>query len=221
MWNLALIYEKEGQIARAEKVYLRLIREEFQVYAVAFRLGRLRLNRKNYLGAVEAFERCLLEHPGDAAAEMNLIIAIRGCGDLGDGDSPAEETRLSELLRKHADTVEGLALQASSAIDGNGWKAASDVEARLSGMGENTAILSYNIGVLQQRENLLNEAIQSYEKAIAQQPGFAEAHLNRGHALMRAGQVDQARAAWRDALEGQPALAAGYFKGAAFSETPA
>ena len=218
-WNLALIHEKEGQIVQAEKIYLRLIREEFQVYTVAFRLGRLRLKRKNYLGAVEAFERCLLERPDDAAAEMNLILALRVSGDPGDRDNPPGETRLSELLHKHADTLEGLGLQASWAVEGNDWKRASEMEAKLSGMGENTAILSYNIGVLQQRDNLLTEAIQSYERAVAQEPGFAEAHLNRGHALMRAGQTDEARAAWKDALEGKPAIAASYFKGPAFSET--
>ena len=220
MWNLALIHEKEGRIAQAEKIYLRLIREEFQVYSVAFRLGRLRLNRKNYLGGAEAFERCLLERPGDAAAEINLILALRASGNLGGSDSAAEETRLSELLGKHADTLEGLALQATVAVEGSDWRRASDMEARLSGMGENTSILSYNIGVLQQRENLLAEAIQSYEKAVTQQPGLAEAHLNRGHALMCAGQAEQALAAWNDALEGKPSLAVSYFNGAAFSEAP-
>ena len=207
LWNLALIHEKEGQIAKAEKLYLRLIREEYKVYAVAFRLGRLRLNRKNYLGATEAFERCLLERAGDATAEINLILAKR------EAKQP-----IPELPGAHSDSLEGLVLQATIAIETNDWKTANELEMKLSEMGENTAILAYNIGVLQQRENLLPEAIRSYQRASGQRPGFTEAHLNRGHALAQAGQTDQARAAWKEALEANPEIAVDYFKGPAVSD---
>ncbi|MDQ2947221.1 MAG: tetratricopeptide repeat protein [Acidobacteriota bacterium] len=206
LWNLALIHEKEGHIAKAEKVYLRLIREEYQVYAVAFRLGRLRLNRKNYLGATEAFERCLLERAGDATAEINLILAKR------EAKQP-----MPELPGTHSDSLEGRVLRATFAVEMNDWKTASELELKLSEMGENTAILTYNIGVLQQRENLLPEAILSYQKASRQRPGFAEAHLNCGHAMMQMGQTDQARAAWKEALEAKPEIAVDYFKAAAVS----
>ncbi len=221
LWNLALIHEREGQVAKAEQIYLRLIREEHQVYTVAFRLGRLRLNRKNYMGAAEAFERCLLERTGDAAAEINLTLAKRRSADLDHPGDTAGDKALSELQGKHSDSLESLVLRATFAVERSDWKTASDLERKLSEMGENTATLVYDIGVLQQRENLLPEAIHSYAEASKQRPKFAQALINRGHALMQSGQPDQARAAWKEALVAKPEIAVDYFKGAAVSEVPA
>lgn len=221
LWNLALIHEEEGQIAKAEKILLRLIRDEYQVYTVAFRLGRLRLNRRNYIGAVEAFERCLLERTGDAAAETSLGVAKRQSRGPDGSRGPAQEPNPPDASPTGSDSVEGLALQGTLAVEANDWKTASDIEVKLSQMGQDTAILAYNIGLLQQQENLLSLAIHSYERASRQRPWLPEAHLNRGHALMQAGLADQAHAAWKDALEAKPEIAAHYFKGAAVSEIPA
>ncbi|MDQ6758614.1 MAG: tetratricopeptide repeat protein [Acidobacteriota bacterium] len=221
LWNLALIYEEEGHIAKAEKILLRLIREEYQVYNVAFRLGRLRLNRRNYIGAAEAFERCLLERTGDSAAETSLSVAKQHSRGSDGSRGISEEPNPADGSVKRSDSVEGLALEATLAVESNDWKTASDIEAKLSQMGEDTAILAYNIGLLQQQENLLSLAIHSYERASTQRPWLPEAHLNRGHALMQAGLADQAHAAWKQALEMKPEIAASYFKGATLSELPA
>lgn len=209
LWNLAIVYEKENQAAKAEKIYLGLLREHYQVYAVAFRLGRLRMQRKNYIGAADAFERCLLEKNGDPAAEINLALAQSRAYDPASASPPP-----SALLSKHADSQEALGLRAQISIDENDWRTASEVELRLRQLGENTAVLAYNIGVLQQRENLMPEAILSYQQASEQRPGFAEALVNCGNASLQAGQTSQARAAWQAALVANPDLAGYYFKGA-------
>ena len=46
-----------------------------------------------------------------------------------------------------------------------------------------------------------------YQQALAEDPQFAEALLNLGHALMAMGQEDEARSYWRKAIREKPELA--------------
>jgi Flp pilus assembly protein TadD len=161
-----------------------------------------------------------VDRAGDAEAQTNLLLTQIRCRDLDVSTASPTHKTISDLLGSHPDSQEGLLLQATLAIAENDWRTATPLEAKLNQMGENTGILAYNIGVLQQKENLLAEAIDSYDRACGQRPCFAEAHLNRGHALMQIGETERARADWVDALEAKPELANSYFKDVAISELP-
>jgi TolA-binding protein len=47
---------------------------------------------------------------------------------------------------------------------------------------------------------------------LAEEPEFAEALLNLGHALMSLGQEEEARSFWRPAIREKPELAQTYFE---------
>ena len=51
-----------------------------------------------------------------------------------------------------------------------------------------------------------------YQQALTEDPQFAEALLNLGHALMAMGQEDEARSYWRKAIREKPELAQMYFE---------
>jgi tetratricopeptide (TPR) repeat protein len=54
-----------------------------------------------------------------------------------------------------------------------------------------------------------------YQQTLAEDPEFAEALLNLGHALMALGQEEEARSYWRRAIREKPELAQTYFEPAA------
>jgi tetratricopeptide (TPR) repeat protein len=58
---------------------------------------------------------------------------------------------------------------------------------------------------------MMEDSVQYYQQALGEDPQFAEALLNLGHALKSQGKPDEAREFWRQALEQKPELAAGYF----------
>ena len=54
--------------------------------------------------------------------------------------------------------------------------------------------------------------LRFYQQALNEDPQFAEALLNLGHALMSLGQEDDARSFWRRAIREKPELAQTYFE---------
>jgi tetratricopeptide (TPR) repeat protein len=82
-------------------------------------------------------------------------------------------------------------------------------------MGERSPELFYNAGLICQKRGQMTEAARHYEQALTQQPAFAEALLNLGHARKAMGDEEAARACWRKAVEAKPELAESYFEPAA------
>jgi protein O-GlcNAc transferase len=85
------------------------------------------------------------------------------------------------------------------------------MEGKLEQLGERSAELNYNIGVLLQQSNLQEDAARSYRRATEEKPEFAEALLNLGHALEALGQEEEARGYWQQAVQVKPELAEKYF----------
>ncbi|TXT25729.1 MAG: methyltransferase type 12 [Gallionellaceae bacterium] len=67
-----------------------------------------------------------------------------------------------------------------------------------------TSLMHYNLGLAFRAQGKLDEAIASYRRAIALQPGYAEAHFNLGNALQKQGKLDEAIASYRKALALKP-----------------
>ena len=59
---------------------------------------------------------------------------------------------------------------------------------------------------------MTEEAVTFYQQALTEEPEFAEALLNLGHALMSLGQEEEARSFWRRAIREKPELAQTYFE---------
>ncbi|MBU0678615.1 MAG: tetratricopeptide repeat protein [Verrucomicrobia bacterium] len=65
-------------------------------------------------------------------------------------------------------------------------------------------IAAYNLGVIREEQNRLDEALELYDRAIAIKPDYFEAFNNSGTALVRTGRVDEAIDRWLRCLEIHP-----------------
>ena len=64
-----------------------------------------------------------------------------------------------------------------------------------------------NFGLVLYQKGKVDEAIAHYQKALALEPNFANAHYNLGNALFDKGRVDEAMAQFQEALKIQPDFA--------------
>ena len=82
---------------------------------------------------------------------------------------------------------------------------------RLTELGDRSAEVRHNLGLLYHNRGDLEKATAEYQYALLIKPDFAEALLNLGNALNATGQEEAARDHWVRALELKPELALGYF----------
>ncbi len=174
---------------------------------VWFRLGFLQLQRNAYQESVASFERALAIRPDWPDAEINISLALLAAGDLDKA-----EAKLTGLLIRKPGNVEAAKGLATIALQRKDDEKALEIHAQLIELGEKTADVYYNCGVLAQNLNRIDEAVRFYREAIALRKDFPEALLNLGHALKIIGNDDQARSLWIPALELNPELSLNYFR---------
>ena len=108
-----------------------------------------------------------------------------------------------------SDAVRGLA---ALALEQQNYDEAYDLHRRLLDLGEHSPELFYNAALICQKRGQTEDAVLFYQQALNENPQFAEALLNLGHALMAMGQEDEARSYWRKAIREKPELAQTYFE---------
>jgi tetratricopeptide (TPR) repeat protein len=81
--NLGLLYERQGDIARAEASYRRALDLDPVALKANNNLGTILARRQDYVGARRAFEREFAAHPdnADAAYNLGVLDKIEGHSD--------------------------------------------------------------------------------------------------------------------------------------------
>jgi len=115
--------------------------------------------------------------------------------------------KANSLKPGSAEILRGLA---ALSVETNDLDGAIGYQAKLSAADRSPELL-YNIAIALQDTNRPEEAAKLYQEAIGLNPGFAEAHLNLGHALKSLGRHDEAKASWDIAIQTKPELATDYF----------
>lgn len=206
-WNLALVLEQQGERNWAEKLYARLPENAAEWCDARFRLGYLRLLRGAYASSAEAFEACLGKRQDWPEAYLNAGIAYARLGQPEAARRYFQETLV--LRPDSSDAVRGLA---ALALEQQDFPEAYDLHLRLIELGEHSPELYYNAGLICQKRGQTEDAVSYYQKALQENPEFAEALLNLGHALMAMGKEEEARSFWRRAMREKPELAQTYFE---------
>ena len=108
--------------------------------------------------------------------------------------------------------VFGAARVYTVAVPGSKWKSwLRNLYAKLAELKGDSAEILFNAGLLEQKAEQQEAAIEYYTRAVKLRPDFAEAHLNLGVALQGEGKEAEAVECFEKALELKPDLAKGYF----------
>src|ERR1019366_8410628 len=97
---------------------------------------------------------------------------------------------------------EALRCLASIALEQQDYEQALTLHKQLVDLGEPSSDLLYNLALLLHKRGRAGEAVRRYRQALELRPGFPQALLNLGHALMTLGKHEEAQAAWQTALRG-------------------
>ena len=206
LWNLAIVHERLGNIQQAEECIEKVVENEPEREDAWFRLGFFRLLRGDHKGSIEPLRNCVSNRPDWLEALIDLGIAQWKSGDL-----EAAKASLVQAVAKHPKSADALRTLAALSVDMGDYILALDIESKLEELGEGAPELSFNIGVLLEKSNLMEDAAKSYRRATKEKAGFAEALLNLGHALKALGQEKEAKSCWQEAVEAKPELAEKYF----------
>ncbi|WP_395684005.1 tetratricopeptide repeat protein [Dokdonella sp.] len=137
-----------------------------------------------------------------AAAEANMALAARQYDKARSLADRALKLRPNDptLLALYA-RIEGAA--------GNLPQARARADAAVAA-GPDNALAFANLGIVLEMANDDVGAQRAYDKAIALDAGLVEPHIRRGNYLMRAGRLDDASAAYREVVKGDPKDTAGW-----------
>jgi tetratricopeptide (TPR) repeat protein len=91
-------------------------------------------------------------------------------------------------------------------------KNSSDAREIIGKLGLPAPELQYNLGLLLQSTGDYSAAADCYRVTLQHKPELTGAMINLGHALKAAGQEEEARNAWSQAVAADPNLAAKYFQ---------
>jgi protein O-GlcNAc transferase len=98
------------------------------------------------------------------------------------------------------------------AIEQKNASEAREIIGKIGLLGPPSPELQYNLGLLLQSTGDSIAAAECYRATLQHKPEFSGALINLGHALKAAGQDEEARNVWSQAVAADSKLAARYFQ---------
>ncbi len=205
-YDAAIALDESGETEKASAMYEALLQRDENMTGAWFRLGAIRLKSEEFSQASKCFEKCIQVRPDWIEAEINLAIAYGKQGLKHDA-----ERILQKTLTHKPDSIELARMLAAVALEQQQYETALRYHLHLLELGDQSAEVRHNLGLLYHNGGDLTKAESEYKDALAIKPDFPEAHLNLGNVLDATGQKDAAREHWVRALQLKPELALGYY----------
>jgi tetratricopeptide (TPR) repeat protein len=202
LWNLGLLCEARKEFRHAENLYSQLVEYHPDAQEGWFRLGYVRLQLGDLPACIQAFQACLALPKKCPEAWLNIGIANWKMRHI-----ESAKDALHESLSSPSTSAGALRCLAAIALQQQDYDQALILHKQLLELDEGNSDLLYNLALLLQKRGRPADAVRYYRQAVAQRPGFLQALLNLGHALMALGKHEEAQAAWQAALRGNVDLA--------------
>ncbi len=217
--NLAVSHHRAGDLAAAEAIYRRILRDTPNHIDSLHLLGLIANTRGQHAAAIALIGRAIALKPDFADFHINLAIALKEAGRLEDSESRCRHAiTLNPGSAKAHYTLGAVQLQRGKldealcsygqtlALSPNHAEAHANRGAALQALGrvdEATAEFEwvaaarpkyppahYNLGLARQEQGRAREAIACYRRAIEINPDYADAHWNEALQHLALGEYD-------------------------------
>jgi Flp pilus assembly protein TadD len=170
------------------------------MYVIPFMLGESALRHQNWERAAEDLQRCLQLNPNFDNAMTGLARALAKLGRVDEAKSWLRKALESNPENYRAWYETGLfeAANDPAAAQANYAQAAAHLQ-RAAELGIKDAPLYNFLGIAYSRTGRVQQAVESYRKALAADPDLADAHLNLAYAYQTLSQPGAARTEYETA----------------------
>lgn len=199
----AVAWHRQGDLARAEKIYARILKARRDHFDALHLLGLLKHQAGKAGEAYRLISAALAVNPRSADARCNLGLVLHAL--KRDTDALASFDAALALDPAH---IEALNNRGTALIKLNRAADALAAFERLLALSPRHLEAQVNRANALLDLGRIDEAIAAYDAVLASQPRDAGAHFNRGNALARRDRLDEAVAAYDRAI----AIAPGYVK---------
>lgn len=149
--------------------------------------------------ALSALDRARVRVGPDADFDVVRALALRATGDL-----PAAARLLDEIVASAPENAVAWGALGLARLDRGDDAGAADALARAEALDPALAETPFNLASAERRRDRLGAALAALDRAIERRPGFAAAHLHRGHVLVEQGRPVEADAAFAAVLALHP-----------------
>ena len=206
-WNYMLAAEFSQRHAEAVTAAQRLIQLDGFTPELRFRLGLNCMEAGRYEEAVRQFNLCCEENEFWTEARINLGLSMQRMGNFDQARAILENAlREHPASRDAAEAIIGLELELGR-ID----EAVSIFET-LQSRGIPLASISFRIARAFESRDQIPAALHYYERALRDEPGYAEALIQLAVLFDRLGEESKAQQCRLMAVRVQPAIAKTYFE---------
>ncbi len=197
----SLALHQAGQLDAAWAGYRKVLAIAPQRADAWYLSGLIDQARSHLARARESMTEALGLEPDNVLFAVGLGVVQQLLADL-----PAAEASYRQALALHPEHVEARNNLANVLKD-QGKHGEAAEQYRLALQSVDNPVVCYNLANLLQEQHALDEAIAMYQRALAMQPVYPEAHANLGSALQRVGQLPEAEAQFRLAIAQRPGYA--------------
>lgn len=198
----ALGHHQAGEFARAERIYLDILRQEPRLADALYLLGTLYLQKNSLDQAEPLLRRAIAARPDHAEARNNLGLTL---AERGDADAAIDEFRRAAAARtQYPDPLYNL----GNALRSKGRpREAADAYRRAIAIDPLRPRYLENLAIALREANQLDEALATIDRAAAIEPASAIALNTRGAILKAMGRFAEAADAFGRACELDPDMA--------------
>jgi len=182
MAEQAVAFHRQGELSRAESLYLKILDADPGLFGPRMYLGLLRLQQGRPQDACDYLDQALQISPGDLPALMNYGMALRAAGRAEEAVSAFDRALAIQPNMAEGHYNRGVALGDLQRFE----LAVESYDCALILQPE-MAAAQVNRGVALAAMQRFDDAIAGYDRALAMQPSNVQALFHRGlaHRTMR------------------------------------
>ena len=188
-FDQAIEHHRNGALAEAEALYLRVIESKPDAFDALHMLGVIRHQQGRNDEAHDLIARALSVRPGSVWARSNLGLVLLALGRPAEALAAFDQALAADPNDPQVLNSRGNALQELGRHD----EALTNYAAALA-REPRYAEAHYNSGAALQALDHLSDAVACYERALTLQPDYADAHWNESLALLSLGDFERG---WR------------------------